>query len=73
MGIHPALHAILLIAQLFAAFLALTSYGAMWRGAENHGRKGWFVAAIWAVGLVVGLSLMHSLDYHLETAGRALC
>lgn len=68
-----AIHTIVWIGQTAVTFLALSSYGAMWRGAEEHGRKGWFIALIWSVGLVTILNLLHALDDQLETARKVFC
>ena len=46
--------------ELLLLFLVLTIYGAMWKGAEDQGRRGWFVALLWSAGLMIGL---HGLGY----------
>jgi hypothetical protein len=43
----------------------LTIYGAMWKGAEDDGRKGWFVALLWSVGLVIALNALKALGHFL--------
>jgi len=45
--------------EWFVLFLGLTIYGAMWRGAQDHGRKGWLIALIWSV---VILLLWHAIE-----------
>ena len=47
--------------QAFALVIAFTVQGAMWKGAQDHGKRGWFVALIWAVGSTVLLNAMHHL------------
>ena len=54
---YPALW----LLQAFALFIAFTVQGAMWKGAEDHGKRGWFVALIWAVGSTVLFNSMHHL------------
>ncbi|QVV66547.1 hypothetical protein [Synechococcus sp. LA31] len=52
---------LLWLLQAFALFIAFTVQGAMWKGAQDHGKRGWFVALIWAVGSTVLLNAMHHL------------
>ncbi len=56
-----AYYPFLWLLQAFGLFMAFTVQGAMWRGAEDHGKRGWFVALIWAVGSTVLLNAMHHL------------
>lgn len=56
-----AYYPLLWFLQAFGLFIAFTVQGAMWRGAEDHGKRGWFVALIWAVGTTVLLNAMHYL------------
>ncbi len=53
--LHPVLWAL----QVFGLFIAFTVQGAMWKGAQNHGGRGWVVALVWAVGSAVTLNAMH--------------
>jgi hypothetical protein len=48
-------------AEAFALFIAFTVHGAMWRGAEDHGSRGWAVALTWAVGSTLVLNAIHLL------------
>jgi hypothetical protein len=41
------------VLQGFALFLGLTVFGAMWSGAQGSGKRGWAVALIWALSLLV--------------------
>lgn len=41
--------------EFLLLFVLLTIYGAMWKGAQDQGRRGWFVALLWSLGLVIGL------------------
>jgi hypothetical protein len=53
--------------QVFALFIALTIYGAMWKGAQDHGHRGWIVALIWAIALEIAaqsLKALHLLTGH---------
>ena len=52
---------LLWLLQALALFIAFTVQGAMWKGAQDHGKRGWFVALIWAVGSTVLLNAMHHL------------
>ena len=45
----------------FALFLAFTVQGAMWKGAHDHGGRGWAVALTWATGFTVLLNAIHLL------------
>ncbi len=56
---------ILWAVQAFALFIAFTVQGAMWKGAQDHGGRGWVVALIWAVGSEVLLNAMHLLHHGL--------
>ena len=42
-------------------FVLLTIYGAMWKGAQDQGRRGWFVALLWSLGLLGGLHVLGTL------------
>jgi hypothetical protein len=42
-------------------FVLLTIYGAMWKGAQDQGRQGWFVALLWSLGLLGGLHALGAL------------
>lgn len=46
-------------------FVTLTIYGAMWKGAEDQGRRGWVVALLWSVGLVIALNALGALGHFL--------
>ena len=37
--------------QTFGLFIAFTVQGAMWKGAQDHGGRGWAVALTWAVAI----------------------
>ena len=52
---------ILWAVQAFGLFIAFTVKGAMWRGAEYHGGRGWAVALAWAVGSMLLLNAIHLL------------
>ena len=52
---------ILWTAEGFALFIAFTVQGAMWKGAQDHGARGWAVALTWAVGSTVLLNAIHLL------------
>ncbi len=52
---------LLWVLQAFALFILFTVQGAMWKGAQDHGGRGWFVALIWAVGSTLLLNAMHLL------------
>jgi hypothetical protein len=52
--------------QFFALFLGLSVYGAMWKGAQDHGQLGWAVALIWAVALQLGLQATKQLRILLD-------
>ena len=41
--------------EFLLLFVLLTIYGAMWKGAQDQCRQGWFVALLWSLGLVIGL------------------
>jgi hypothetical protein len=56
-----AYYPFLWLLQAFALFIAFTVQGAMWKGAEDHGGRGWFVALIWAVGSTVLFNAFHLL------------
>ena len=47
--------------EFLLLFVLLTIYGAMWKGAQDQGRQGWFVALLWSLGLVIGLHGLGSL------------
>ncbi|WP_415399656.1 hypothetical protein [Synechococcus sp. W4D4] len=47
---------LLWLIELIAVFIALSIYGAMWKGAQDQAQKGWFIALIWAVALVAALN-----------------
>ena len=53
--LHPVLWAL----QVFGLFIAFTVQGAMWKGAQDQGSRGWVVALVWAVGPAVTLNAMH--------------
>ncbi len=44
----------------------LTIYGAMWKGAQDQGQRGWVVALIWAVALQLGLQALKELNVLLH-------
>jgi hypothetical protein len=55
------------IVQCFSFFIGLTIFGAMWKGAQDHGRRGWVVALIWAIALEItaqSLKALHLLTSH---------
>jgi hypothetical protein len=53
---HPLLVALWVWPLEFVLLFVLpTIYGAMWQGAQDQGRQGWFVALLWSLGLVIGL------------------
>ena len=52
---------ILWAVQAFGLFIAFTVQGAMWRGAEDHGGRGWAVALAWAVGSTLLLNAIYLL------------
>ena len=56
-----AYYSLLWVLQAFALFIAFTVQGAMWKGAHDHGGRGWAVALTWAVGSTVLLNAMHLL------------
>ena len=56
-GYYP----LLWVVQAFGLFIAFTVQGAMWKGAQDHGSRGWAVALTWAVGSTVLLNAMHLL------------
>ena len=58
---HQAYEPILWAIQCFGLFIAFTVQGAMWRGAEDHGGRGWAVALAWAVGSTLLLNAIHLL------------
>ncbi|MDA0727598.1 MAG: hypothetical protein O2929_08260 [Cyanobacteria bacterium] len=58
---HQAYEPILWAIQCFALFIAFTVQGAMWKGAQDHGARGWVVALTWAVGSTVLLNAIHLL------------
>ena len=62
---HQAYEPILWAIQCFCLFIAFTVQGAMWRGAEDHGGRGWAVALTWAVGSTLLLNAIHLLHYGL--------
>ena len=49
--------------EFLLLFVVLTIYGAMWKGAEDQGRQGWFVALLWSAGLMIAL---HGFGYLLQ-------
>ena len=53
---------LLWLLQAFALFIAFTVQGAMWKGAQDHGGRGWAVALNWAVGSTVLLNAIHLLQ-----------
>jgi len=55
--LYPVLWAL----QVFGLFIAFTVQGAMWKGAQDHEKRGWVVALVWAVGTTVMLNAMHLL------------
>jgi hypothetical protein len=54
--------------QAFAFFIGLTIYGSMWKGAQDHGQRGWVVALIWAIALMITVQSLKAL--HLLTSLR---
>jgi hypothetical protein len=46
----PLLRPLLLTLQGLGFFIGLSVDGAMWRGAQDQGEKGWFVAMLWTGG-----------------------
>ena len=58
---HQAYEPIVWAIQCFALFIAFTVQGAMWKGAQDHGARGWVVALTWAVGSTVLLNAIHLL------------
>ena len=56
-----AYYPLLWVLQAFGLFIAFTVQGAMWKGAQDHGGRGWAVALTWAVGTTVLLNAMHLL------------
>ena len=57
---HPY-ELILWVIEGLALFIAFTVQGAMWKGAQDHGGRGWAVALTWAVGCTVLLNAIHLL------------
>ena len=53
--------------QAFALFIAFKVQGSMWKGAQDHGGRGWVVALTWAVGAEVLLNAIHALRDGLAT------
>jgi hypothetical protein len=47
--------------QCFALFILFTIYGAMWKGAQDQGQRGWAVALVWAVALEITLQFLKGL------------
>ena len=47
--------------QTFGLFIAFTVQGAMWKGTQDHGGRGWAVALTWAVQFTVILNAIHLL------------
>ena len=59
---HPLLVALWVWPLEFVfLFVLLTIYGAMWKGAQDQGRRGWFVALLWSLGLLGGLHVLATL------------
>ena len=48
-------------AEAFTLFIAFTVQGAMWKGAQDHGGRGWAVALTWSVGSMLLLNTIHLL------------
>lgn len=65
-SIHGLIHLSLWALQGLVAFILLTSYGAMWREAQNNGKKGWFIALPWSLFMVILLNIIDGIDdyYH---------
>ncbi|MEN9767767.1 MAG: hypothetical protein RLZZ32_1727 [Cyanobacteriota bacterium] len=57
---------LLWVLQAFGLFIAFTVQGAMWKGAQDHGGRGWAVALTWAVGTDVLINAMHLLHEGLN-------
>ncbi|MEN9861674.1 MAG: hypothetical protein RLZZ515_2156 [Cyanobacteriota bacterium] len=55
--------------QAFGLFIAFTVQGAMWKGAQDHGGRGWAVALTWAVGTDVLINAMHLMHEGLNLHG----
>jgi hypothetical protein len=53
---------LLWVLQAFALFIAFTVQGAMWKGAQDHGGRGWVVALTWSVGSMLLLNAIHLLN-----------
>jgi hypothetical protein len=60
---------VLWVLQAFGLFIAFTVQGAMWKGAQDHGGRGWAVALTWAVGTDVLINAMHLLHEGLNLHG----
>jgi hypothetical protein len=56
---------LLWVLQAFVLFIAFTVQGAMWKGGQDHGGRGWAVALPWAVGSDVLLNAIHLLHHGL--------
>ena len=52
---------LLWVLQALGLFIAFTVQGAMWKGAQDHGGRGWAVALTWAAGSTVLFNAMHLL------------
>jgi len=52
---------LLWLLEAFGLFIAFTVQGAMWKGAQDQGGRGWAVALTWAVGSAVLLNAIHLL------------
>lgn len=59
-------HPLSWLLQALVLFVGLSVYGAMWRGAQDHRRNGWFVALLWTVAFLVLLNTIHAYDDYLE-------
>ncbi|TCD55373.1 hypothetical protein CWE17_11210 [Synechococcus sp. BS56D] len=55
-----AYYPLMWLTQLFCLFIAFTVQGVMWKGAQDHGRRGWLVAIIWAMGSTVLINAIHT-------------
>jgi len=60
---------LLWVLQAFGLFIAFTVQGAMWKGAQDHGGRGWAVALTWAVGTDVLINAMHLMHEGLNLHG----
>ena len=70
---HPLVYLVLWAVEILAAFVVLTSFGAMWSGAQKQSKSGWSLAWIWSVGVVIGLNLLDRLDDSIHAYGGWLC